>query len=353
MLNKKKLNRILIIRISSLGDVLLTTPILRAIKKQFTDSSIDIVTNSNFKEIFEYNPCINNIFCYDKKLSHKLNKIAFNEFTSKMGFNKYDLVVDLQNNFRSKLLLSGKYVIKAKANKNRLHKLSLVYLKKPLKKYQSVVELYAESLRCFGIKLSDERLEFWLPEEAGLSNYLPDLGRVRINGELIISIAPGSYHFTKRWLAENFIELTKMLIDNYDAEIFLLGSRSDIEVCSKIQAEFTQKVRNYAGITNLYEAARKLDKSDLLICNDSGLMHLANARRIPIISIFGSTVKEFGFIPYLGNYRIVETKLKCRPCSHIGRDKCPKGHFKCMKDISAKLVFEEVKKMIDEKILQK
>lgn len=347
LLNKKKLNRILVVRISSLGDVLLTTPILRALKKKFPNSLIDFATSVNFKEVFEYNPCVNSIFNYDKKITLKQNKKAFNEFTSAMGFDKYDLVIDLQNNIRSKFLVFGKYYLKSKVDKNRLHKLFLVYFKKPLKKYNSIVEVYGNTLKEYGIKLTDERLEFWLPEEAGLQTYLPDIKKSRTNGELTISVAPGSLHFTKRWLTDYFIELIKMLIENYNAQIILLGSKTDIEVCSEIQSKFTRNVKNYAGTTNLFEAVRKLDKSDLLICNDSGLMHLANARRIPIVAIFGSTVKEFGFIPYLGNFQIVEKELSCRPCSHIGRDKCPKGHFRCMKEISADKVYEAVQKMIE------
>ncbi len=349
-MNKKNFDRILIVRLSSLGDILLTTPVVKAVKKRFPDSIIDFAIGSQFKEIYQYNPSINAIFCYDKTLGYRNNAKLFNKFTNQIGFDKYDLVIDLQNNLRSYLLLYGKYKSIVRAKKNRLHKLSLVYFKKSLTYYNSVVYLYAECLRKLGIYVNDELSEFWLPEEAGLKTYIPEIRDTEQNGAFIISIAPGSKHFTKMWFTDYYIELSRKLIETYNCEIFLLGSKDDLEICTKIFKELNLKAKNYAGTTSLFEAGRKLDKSRLLICNDSGLMHLANARKVPIVAIFGSTVKEFGFHPLGGNYSIIEKDLHCRPCTHIGRDSCPKGHFKCMKEISVEEVYDAVKNMIDKKL---
>jgi heptosyltransferase-2 len=135
--------------------------------------------------------------------------------------------------------------------------------------------------------------------------------------------------------------LAENLFKKNSCEIVLLGGVADKEICEKISQNASFKITDKSGATSVFETARELDSCNLLITNDTGVMHIAAARRIPVVAIFGSTVTEFGFAPFRVENRVVEIeKLPCRPCTHIGRAECPLGHFKCMNLITPDAVLK-------------
>lgn len=233
-MDKKK---ILIVRLSSLGDIVLTSAFTRNLRNHFPSSVIDFVLNRQFADIYNYNPHINNIIEYDKTQS----KNELKKLKSKIG--KYDLIFDLQNNRRSYVLTKGLSENIFRINKDYLHKLSLVYLKKPLKKeYKTIHTKYMETALPFDITDDGEGLELWTKEDINKSKYDTEKSKNQI------VIAPGAYHFTKRWLPERFKNLAEMIINKTDYGIILTGGKQDKDVCDFI-AGSNKRISSFAGNT--------------------------------------------------------------------------------------------------------
>ena len=159
-------------------------------------------------------------------------------------------------------------------------------------------------------------------------------------------MCPGAHHATKRWPIEYFISLATSIHHIMGKNIILLGSQNDIEICNDIATSLPFSINNQAGKCTLTETAILMDSCDAIICNDSGLMHLASSRRRPTLVIYGSTVPDFGFIPFDTKHSIVESDIQCRPCTHIGLSKCPKQHFNCMNSIKPEQVFKKLEDLI-------
>lgn len=338
---------ILVLRLSSMGDIILTSHLIRILSKLLPESEIDFCTSNEFTEIYKFNPRIKSLFEYNKSKDIKSINLFRNEFLASKGIEKYDLILDLQNNPRSRYFTNGIGSEIIRYPKNRLNKLSLVYFKRALKPLH-VTSLYFRTLEKFCAVDDDKGLEFWLPDEMNLYSYPPENKKNYFINGMTIAIAPGAFHFTKRWPVEKFSILIGLLLEKFKCEIILLGGSKDSEICSQLRKTYGNIVKNYCGTTSLIGTARKLDTCDLLITNDTGVMHIAAARKIPIVSLFGSTVPELGFTPFRTPHRIIQNNITCRPCSHIGRMDCPKKHFNCMMGIDPEKVLIEVNSLISE-----
>jgi len=319
--------KILIIRLSSLGDIILTTPVIRALKKQYPEIKIDFLLRKSYADVLKYNPELNELFLFE-------NYSGVNTLINIFKDNDYDFAVDLQNNFRSREIMSNLNIPKFVYHKPNIKKFLLVNFKiNFLKDYKTIPTRYAEAIT--GLTLDEKGLELFIP-----NNITPKLER-----ESIIGFCPGSRHYTKMWLEEYFIELgNKFAADGY--QIVLFGGKSDIDICSRISGKI-RGAQNFANNNKLLQTAADMKACRLLICNDSGMMHTATAVGVPVAALFGSTVKEFGFAPYKSSNLILENNsLSCRPCSHIGREKCPKEHFECMRLLTPDYVYKQIQKFM-------
>lgn len=324
-----KLNKILIIRLSSLGDILLATPLIRSVKNQFPGLQVDFLLRQEYSDALINNPYLTNIFRYkrdkesNRKISDELKKI------------KYDLIIDLQSNFRSKNIIRSLNVRSVSFDKKTIKKFLLVNFKiNLLKDIQQIPVRYSQAIE--NLKLDNDGIDLFTIKRP--NEYL-------ITRDNFIGFCPGARHFTKRWPQEYFIELGKMLSES-GYKVVLFGGKIDKQICEEISKEISGSI-NLSNDDNLLQTAADMKMCKAVICNDSGLMHVASAVGTKVIAIFGSTVKEFGFAPYNCQNLILENNsLTCRPCSHIGRSSCPKKHFKCMKEISPSTVFENLKSML-------
>ena len=319
--------KILIIRLSSIGDILLTTPLIRSLKKQNPEAQIDFVLKGEFFDLLKNNPHLSNVYQYSKQYSPK------RELIHSLKSNKYELIIDLQNNKRSTGLtsqLQGKVVW---FKKNSLKKFLLVRFKiNLLNGLPQIPVRYANSA---GIKLDDDGLEVFTNETADQ--------RLKLN-EKYIGLCPGAKHFTKRWLKEYFSELGKKLEDD-GFKVLFFGGPDEIELCENIANELPDSL-NLCD-ESILKTAVNMKMCKAVYSNDSGTMHLASAVKVPVIAFFGSTVREFGFYPYKTNSVELENdKLKCRPCTHIGRKSCPLTHFNCMKEITPDIAFNSLQKIL-------
>ena len=322
-----KFSKILVIRLSSLGDIILTTPIIRAIKENYPKLRIDFMLRKEYGDILKFNPNINELILLNK--DYKLDQIR-----DLIKNNGYNLIIDLQNNLRSRLLSFNITEIR-RFKKPHIKKLLLVKLKlNTFNKVISIPERYAMSIP--GLELDKGGLELHLPDniETNLSDKFEYVG-----------FCPGSRHLTKMWPQENFIKLGQLLsVHGY--KIVLFGGRDDIKVCKAISEELEGSI-NLSNDNKLLELAAGMKRCKFVLCNDSGLMHTASAVNIPVAAIFGSTVREFGFFPYKGKNLVLENKsLSCRPCTHIGREKCPKSHMDCLKKLTPEFVFSELNRFL-------
>jgi heptosyltransferase-2 len=327
-LTLEKANRILIIRFSALGDILLTTPFLRVIKKQYPYLKIDFLVKTNFIDAIKLNPNLARVISWGNE----------NEFTDLLNDIKkysYDFVIDLQNNFRSRKIVRKIGVQKTSYVKPNLKKFLLVQLKiNLLKEKKSIPQRYLESVP--ELELDKKGLELFLPENVNPKVEL---------GNKTIGFAPGAFHFTKSWPLKYYAELGKLLTSK-DFQIAIFGGKSDIEICRELQSEIPNSI-NLSNENNLFQTAVDMKKCKVIVCNDSGLMHTATAVGVPVVSIFGSTVREFGFAPFgVENLVIEKSNLSCRPCTHIGRAECSKNHFKCMLELTPQSVFVKVQKFM-------
>jgi heptosyltransferase-2 len=332
--------KILIIRLSSLGDVILSTFALRLIRKKFPDAHIDFLVAKEYAHVLRFNPNVQNVYEYDKNLAfstHLFNTLSlFNQ-------SHYDIILDLQNNIRSRVFSLGKSERVFRFNKRRFYKLSLVYLKKRKTNFVHIPVLYKNTLPDLANFDDGLGLELWTPKDS--NGYVPFNKKQNLKNIQKVAIAPGAKHFTKRLPQKIATQVVEQILYKYDAKIFLIGSTEDFSYCKELVVDST-RVSNLCGEFDVPGTGAFLDDCDIVISTDSAAVHIASARQIPTIVIYGSTVPELGFAPFRVPYEIVEiNNLTCRPCSHIGRSKCPLKHFDCMNKITSGMVIEAIEKL--------
>jgi len=319
--------RILLIRFSSLGDVVLSTVVPRNIKLNNPSDEVDFLTKEEYAPVFYNNPDVNDI----------ITKLSLRK--------KYDVIIDLHSNIRSNLY---KYLFRAKG---RLTYNKAAYARRiflhagivsaDLKK--TVIERYLEPLEELGysvvnpdpvINLKEEELE-------SLSDLLPE-------SEYIV-IAPGAKWETKQWIEENYTSLIKRIVREMDMPVVLVGSRDDIPLAGKIKQHvglLKKYIYDLTGRTGVRELAAVLKGARAAVTTDSAALHIAHAVGTKAAAIYGPTVKEFGFQPDSPAVAILEKNLECRPCSLHGTKKCRFGDMACMQRVEVYEVFDALKKLL-------
>ena len=334
--------RILVIRLSSIGDILLTSPFLRQINLTFPQAEIDYIVKKEFEELIRYNPYINKIHIFDSSGEHSLKQLK-----KALKQRKYDYIFDLHNNFRSVFLRSGlSSSYQGIVKKDKFRQMLLLCFK--LNFYQKpkpISQRYLETGLKTGIADDHQGLQlFWSDIESKNAGLILDQLNFK-KTEKYICLAPGAGYFTKRWPVEYFAKLIELIHTQLKLKIIILGGTGDKEIATElVQMPY---VYNLAGQISLLETAVILSRGAVLVSNDTGLMHMSAAVQTPVIAIFGSSVVEWGFEPFRIPHILLEEKgLYCRPCSHIGRNSCPQKHFKCMRNISPQHVFDALKSIL-------
>lgn len=322
----------LVIRFSSAGDIILTSLFLRALRKRFPDGNITFLTKRSFAPLVEHSPHVNGVRTIDDNTT--LGQAL--ELRRTLLAENYDIVFDLHNSLRSRIVRFALGKTRAVFKKPSFRKWLLVRFNiNLLRPTLPIPERYLAVGAPYGLQNDGEGLDFFIGEEnAPLPDELP--------GPLI-ALAPGARHFTKRWPADRFAALGSELLRRYGGTIVLLGGPDEVEACRTVEEMLQGNVLNLAGHTTIPQAAAVIDRCALVVCNDSALAHVAAARNVPAVVIFGSTVQEFGFAPYSDKAVVVQNEgLACRPCTTIGRAECPKGHFNCMNGIAPAEILRQI-----------
>lgn len=335
---KKKFKKILIIQTAFIGDAILTTPIIRAMKSTFNEAEIDIIAIPETADVFLYNRNISNIITFNKRVMSKRLK-SFFSIVMELRRKRYDLAVSIQSSMTSSLimLLGGiKYRLGFPHQKFLTH---TIEHKKGFHFRLRILRLMeALSREQFG---GDTEMFWSSSEEEKVSEVLKSCE----SGKHII-LAPGSAQFTKQWPKNSFGLLAKMLEDD-GFSLFFIGGKQDRELGEEIILSHGLSTKNLCGKFSILESAALIKRADLVISNDSAPLHIANAVNTPVVAIFGPTVKKFGFYPYREKDKVIEIELDCRPCGKHGGDNCPLKHFNCMNKITPEMVYREVEDIFE------
>jgi len=324
--------KFLIIRFSSIGDIVLTSPVVRCLKKQVAGAEVHYFTKNNFKEIIESNPYIDKV--------HLLGN-NYESLIESLKHENFDYIIDLHHNLRTlKIKRALQKIPSFSFNKLNIEKWLFTALKINVLPHVHIVDRYLDTVKSFGVKNDGKGIDYFIAQK----DIVPDNDIPAAQSLGYIGIVIGAAHNTKKLPLHKL----KELCTKTDHPIILLGGPEDRIAGDEIASIDKVKIYNACGKFNLNESADLVRRSKLIITHDTGLMHIAAAFKKPVISIWGNTVPSFGMNPYYGNTMVASAlfeinKLWCRPCSKIGYSKCPLGHFKCME----KHDIEEIVKTVE------
>lgn len=329
------LSKTLIIRLSSVGDIVLSTPLIRGLRRRMPQAEIHYLVRSDYADLLRGNPHLSRLIEFPR--GGTLSDLA--GLRAAVRRERYDCILDIHGSLRSRILCRGLRNL-VRIRKRAFARFLLVHGKLDLYALfggsPSVVERYFEPLAPWGVRNDGEGPELFPSGEArGRAESVLRLLREQVSGN-VVGVCPSARHFTKIWPTERFAECAAALGTRHGAGIVVFGSAGETDRCAEMTRRLAASapsvpVVNAAGMLSLTETAAAMDFCRVIVTNDSGLMHVAAARRRSVVAIFGSTVRQFGFFPPADRSIVVEEHgLKCRPCTPIGRASCPKGHFRCM-----------------------
>jgi ADP-heptose:LPS heptosyltransferase len=323
--------KILIIRFSSIGDIVLTSPVVRCLKEQMRgEVEIHFVTKMQYASILKHSPHISKVHTIEK---------STNEIIEELKKEQFDYIIDLHKNLRSKRLIQSLKCISFSFAKINYQKWLLTTFKINKLPDIHIVDRYMEAVKALGVKNDTEGLEYFIAEDEKVNlSEIPDRHQSGY-----IAFAIGAQFATKRLPTHKIISICKKIKE----PIVLLGGKEDVAIGEEIAAEVGASIFNASGKYSLNQSASLVQQSKTLITHDTGLMHIGVALGVKIVSIWGNTIPALGMYPYYPKnpekYTIIENNnLKCRPCSKLGYDKCPKGHFKCMEEIDEDAIVKKV-----------
>ncbi len=317
------MEKVLIIRFSSIGDIVLTTPLVRCLKQQWPEASVHYLTKKQFGPVLQSNPYIDKIHLYDHN---------FRELIPQLKSEGFSRIIDLHRNYRSAFVKQHFRVPAYTFPKINVRKWMRVHLKVNLLPDIHIVERYFSALREMGIKNDRYGLDYFIPPNEAVS--LSELPETHRNGYAGIVI--GAKHHTKIFPAEKVADVCSA----FGKPVLLLGGPEDRERGEKVLSMTSNSmVINTCGQYSINQSASLVMQASVIVSNDTGLMHIAAAFNKPVVSVWGNTIPGFGMFPLYPDNQpspslmIQADHLRCRPCSKLGHAACPKGHFRCMNDL--------------------
>ncbi len=328
--------KFLVIRFSSIGDIVLASPVIRCLKKQVITAEVHFLTKSSFKTVTEANPYIDKFHYYDNNIGELLHTLKKENF---------DYIIDLHNNFRSNKI---KRVLKVQSytiDKLSLEKLLLTKLRVNIMPRRHISLRSMDTVAAFGVQYDNEGLDYFIAKDGKITE--SDIPASHHSGYIALVI--GASYPTKKLPVHKLIELCS----NIDHPIILVGGKEDNEIGQQVaSSDDSGKIYNACGKFSLHESADIVKRSKLVISHDTGLQYIAAAYNKPILAIWGSTSPLLDVEPiYNNNITLHENiirqpKLRCQPCSKYGNKKCPLGHFKCMNQMDINDIVRKVNRLL-------
>jgi heptosyltransferase-2 len=330
---------VLAVRFSSIGDVLLTTPLLRAIRHRHPDSQLTVVTKAAYAQLLSDNPYLDRVIGWEPEGGTA-------RLATELRTARYTHLLDLHESVRTRALralVPGNW---SGYPKHRIARTLLIHAKHNwYRDSRPVAERYFTAARGLDVRPDGEPPDFFLGEKARqeVDGWLESstMGRKRV----LVAVAPGAAHQTKRWPASHWHTLIDRLVcQNYD--VVAVGGSADQALAESLSTHQSGRVVSAAGRFGLQGTGALLKRSAALISGDTGVMHMATGVGTPVVALFGPTVREFGFFPYTPAARVVELDLPCRPCSSKGSAQCPLGHHRCLVEVGPELVFSALSRSL-------
>lgn len=329
--------RILIIHTAFIGDIVLSTPLIKKLRDTYPKAEITYLTTPVGASILRNNPYLNHIIEYDKRGEHRGIR-GFWAIAKKLKMEAYNLVITPHRYLRSSFLafLTGA----------------------PIRRGYDIAAakfFYNEKIHYDRSKHEVEKLLAFVPKDENrryeIELFPGELEKGRVDKFLegtnknIVVVAPGSKWFTKRWPLEYFNVIIKELETQKDVTVVIIGGKEE----QFLNIPSTKNSIDLRGRTSLLEVAEVINRAKVLLTNDSSPIHMGSAfPNVKILAIFGPTVESLGFFPWSKNSKVFQVEeLSCRPCSMHGGNSCPKKHFKCMLDIKPQVVLDEIKKELE------
>jgi heptosyltransferase-2 len=318
--------RILAVRFSSIGDIVLTTPLLRAIRGRHPEAHLSVLTKESNAPLLAGNPRINELIAWSQR--EGLASLA-----ARLRAQRFTHLLDLHGSIRSRvlrLLVPGHW---SGYGKRRLARAALIHWKQMWYAPEvPVAERYFEAAASLEVRPDGGPAELFVDEAADhqAGAWLAAAG---LGARPVVAVAPGAAHFTKRWPLKHWQTLIRALVSE-GFEIAVLGGPDDAELGRAVAAAGGDRVATAAGGFGLQQTAALLRRSVALVTGDTGVMHMATGVGTPVVALFGPTVRAFGFFPYRARAVVLERDLECRPCSSHGSARCPLGHHRCLTEIT-------------------
>ncbi len=318
--------KFLVIRFSSIGDIVLTSPVVRGLKNQVDHSEVHFLTKPAFQELLQANPYISKV--------HTLSENTPRETIELLKKENFDYVIDLQNNLRSLRIKQALKRMYFTVNKLNFKKWLLVNFRINRLPDLHIIDRYMKTVELFNVKNDGQGLNYFIPENEVVP--LSELPEAFQKGYIAIGI--GAKHNTKRLPPDRWREIAVQL----QKPVVILGGPEDKEVGEQLSKSMPGKdIFNGCGRWTIHQSASIIQQARCIITHDTGMMHIAAAFKKPIITIWGNTIPQFGMEAYRpgpGSVSFEVAGLSCRPCSKLGKKRCPKKHFKCMMEHDTKAI---------------
>ena len=330
--------RILVVRFSSIGDVVLTTPLLRALKARHPDAEITYVTKTEMAPLVADHPAVSRVIALEPggSLPGLAGRLRRLHFTHRM---------DLHGTLRAGLLrflVPGTW---SGFDHHRRERRILIATKQDTyTDHRPVAERYFEAAASLDVTPDGKPAELFVSTEAQqtVATWLTEAG---MDGKRLAILAPGAAHFTKRWPAEEWVALARRLTADRFA-VALVGGDADRPLCEVIASQTGVRAAVAAGRFGLQDTGALLRRAQVAVSGDTGVMHMATASGTPVVALMGPTVHQFGFFPYQARSIVLERPLDCRPCTAHGGPVCPLGHHHCLRQIEAGTVAAAVERLL-------
>ncbi len=320
--------KFLIIRFSSIGDIVLTTPVIRGLKQQVDNADVHFLTKPQFAGILAENPYVDKLLVLKERMDDTIDEI---------NQEGYDYIIDLHHNLRTSIIKRKTGLISFSFDKLNFKKWLLVNLKINRMPDIHIVDRYLDTVKLFDVTDDGNGLDYFIPQA---DEVVPEQMHAAFAKKYLVAVV-GANYFTKQIPAEKLIAL----LNQSGIPVCLVGGKDVLESAAQIEQALKIPFLNTVGKISLHQSASFIRQAAAVITPDTGMMHIAAAFKKPVISLWGNTVPELGMYPYRADEKsqVFEVKgLSCRPCSKIGYQKCPKGHFKCMQNIDTQEVVKQI-----------
>ncbi len=310
-----------------MGDLLLTTPLIRAIRRRYPETDLTVATQSRYAPLFQCNPHITRVAAYD-------SREPLRAFARELRRLRLTHRLDLHRSLRSRLLrlqVGGRWT---SYSKYRAARTILIQLKRnTYRDTRPVAERYFDAAKSLGVSPDGNPAEVFLPQDALDRMQVALAERGHHASRTLLAFAPGASHATKRWPISHWIELVRHVTEGV-VDVVVLGGPRDRHLGAALASAAPDRAFDMTGACTLLESAALLKLSRTAVAGDTGLLHLATAVGTPIVGLYGPTVEAFGFFPYQARGTVLEQPLSCRPCSAFGGPKCPLGHHDCLASLA-------------------